>query len=226
MTAHNSGRTVAGQGRMRARAAGVLALSIATGGCLALVSRAPLTPLRAVTRWSLEWRGARFIAQDGARLQSSLNDCGPAALADFLELTGRAVPSADSMKRLTATDQHGTTLANLEAAAVASGLRVFSVRWDPGELALLPLPSLVWVERRHFVVVARRSGADSVEIHDPAAGRYRMTVDRFARSWSGEALIPLDSISPPPPAGRSVRRAAPSPAGDAGTPIQNDGGLA
>ena len=192
--------------RMRVLAGGVLALFGAMAVCLATVSRNPLEPLRAVTRWSLEWRGARFIAQDGARLQSSLNDCGPTALADFLELVGLAVPSADSLKRLAATDQHGTTLRNLEIAAVASGLRVFAVRWDPAELSLLPLPSLVWVDRRHFVVVARRVSTDSLEIHDPASGRYRMTLDRFAHSWSGDALIPLDSISRRRPDGVSATR--------------------
>ena len=177
-------------------AAAVLAVSAAGVACVGIASRNPLGPLRTVTRWTLEWRGARFVAQGSARLQSSLNDCGPTALADFLELTGLAVPTQDSLRRLTATDAHGSTLDNLEAAATASGLRVFSVRWDPTEIAELPLPSLVWVDRRHFVVVARRSSFDSVEVHDPAAGRYRMATDRFARVWSGEALVPLDSISP------------------------------
>ena len=182
--------------RTRAIAAAVLALSAAAVTCLAIASRNPLEPLRTVTRWTLEWRGARFVAQGSARLQSSLNDCGPTALADFLELTGLAVPSPDSLRRLTLMGSNGTTLDNLEAAAAVTGLRVFSVRWDPAELAQLPLPSLVWVDRRHFVVVARRSSVDSVEVHDPAVGRYRMATDRFAHVWSGEALVPLDSISP------------------------------
>ena len=173
----------------------MLALSAAAGGCLAVASRHPLEPLRVVTRWSLEWHGARFVAQNGARLQSSLVDCGPTALADFLELAGLAVPPADSLKRLTATDQNGTTLQNLESAALATGLRVFAVQWDPAELTALPLPSLVWVDHRHFVVIARRVSADCVAIHDPAVGRYRMTIDRFARSWSGDARVSLDSIS-------------------------------
>lgn len=217
-------RRLSRRGGRRALAAAVLALSGASAGCLALASRNPLEPLRAITRWSLERRGARFISQHAARLQSSLNDCGPTALADFLELTGRAVPSADSLRRLTATDQNGTTLEHLETAAFASGLRVFAVRWDPVDLPRLPLPSLAWVDHRHFVVIARRVGGDSVDVDDPAAGRYRMASDRFSGAWSGAALVPLDSISPPP-AGRPVRDAAPSPAGYAGKSIQNDGGL-
>ncbi|HEY2850969.1 MAG TPA: cysteine peptidase family C39 domain-containing protein [Gemmatimonadaceae bacterium] len=155
-----------------------------------------MQPLRLAAKWSLEWRGARFIELGGARLQSSLNDCGPTALAEFLELEGRPVPSRDSLLRLTRTGRYGTTLAQLETAATLSGLRVFAIAWSPMELRDLPVPSLAWVDHRHFVVVARRDAADSVEVHDPAAGRYRMATEQFARVWSGAALVPLDSISP------------------------------
>ena len=174
----------------------VLASAVLSTVGVARLSRSPLQPLRVFTRWSLEHRGARFISQRGARFQSSLNDCGPTALADFLELSGLHVPPADSLRRLAGISANGTTLGALEAVAISNGLRVFSVRWDPAELARLPLPSLVWVERRHFVVIANRSTADSLEVHDPAAGRYWIASARFAPLWSGEALVPLDSISP------------------------------
>ena len=157
---------------------------------------APLMPLRAVTRWSLEWRGARFIDARGARLQSSLNDCGPTALADLLELAGVAVPPLESLRRLTRIEAWGTSLSDLASAADRAGLRVFSVHWDPADLGFLPLPSLAWVEKNHFVVVAKHVRDDSVEVHDPATGHYTMATAQFARLWSGEALIPLDSISP------------------------------
>ena len=110
--------------------------------------------------------------------------------------TGRAVPSTERLGQLTLLTPHGTTLGNIASAASAIGLPLFSVRWDPVELALLPLPSLVWVQRNHFVVIARRTFPDSVEVHDPAAGLYRIASDRFAKLWSGEALVLLDSISP------------------------------
>jgi predicted double-glycine peptidase len=182
--------------RNKALAAGVLVAAVLTASCIATASLAPLTPLRTVTRWSLAWRGARFIDGGVARLQSSLNDCGPTALADLLELSGVIVPSADSLRRLTRTEARGTTLTDLASAADEAGLRVFSVHWDSADLQMLPLPALVWVEQSHFVVVARRVRDDSVEVHDPAAGRYTMATDQFARLWSGEALIPLDSVSP------------------------------
>ena len=195
------------QTRRRRLAAAVLLTSALAVVSLASAIRNPLQPLRAFTRWSLQSRGARFIAQGGARLQSSLDDCGPTALADFLELTGLPVPPPDNLRRLAFTTPNGTTLGDLGTAAGNAGLRVFPVRWDPAELSELPLPSLVWVERGHFVVVARRTRPDSVEVHDPAAGLYRMTSERFARLWSGEALVPLDSISPRrEPDDRSVKR--------------------
>lgn len=208
----------------RTAAAGGLAACLASAGCLAIATRRPLEPLRAVTRWSLELRGARFIASPGARLQSAFNDCGPTALADLLELRGLHVPPEDSLIRLTATDVRGTTLRNLEAAAVASGLPAMSVQWDVTDLWMLPVPSLVWVDRRHFAVVAGRGAGDTLEIHDPAVGRYRIATEKFARSWTGDALILLDSSSLSPN-GRHVRAAIPSSAGHAGTSIQNDGGF-
>jgi len=182
--------------RRRALAAGALATLSIAALCLASASRSPMRPLRAFSRWTLERNGARFLPHDRARLQSSLDDCGPTALADLLELTGRQVPSAEALRQLSATTIHGTTLGNLQSAAGSAGLPVFGVRWDPADLAQLPLPSLVWVERRHFVVVARRTDGDSLEVHDPAAGHYRMSVARFATIWSGAALVPLDRISP------------------------------
>ena len=182
--------------RVRFVAAGALAVSAMLVLGLAGTSRNPLRPLRAFTRWSLERNGARFLTHDVARLQSSLDDCGPTALADLLEISGLPVPSAQILRKLSATTANGTTLGNLAAAAGNVGLPVFTVRWDPVDIDQLPLPSLVWVERRHFVVVARRGEGDSLEVHDPAAGHYRISVERFATIWSGAALVPLDRISP------------------------------
>ena len=182
--------------RNHVRAAAILIVAALTASCVASASLHPLRPLQAVERIALQIRGARFEPQGGARLQSSLNDCGPTALADFLELSGVSMPPAESLLRLTHVEPRGTTLENLAAAAGRAGLPVFSVRWDPADIANLPVPALVWVEKSHFVVVARRTHNDSIEINDPAAGRYVMAADRFARLWSGEALIPLDSISP------------------------------
>jgi predicted double-glycine peptidase len=182
--------------RLRVLAAGSLAACTLIAVGLAAASRNPLRPLRAFTRWSLERNGARFLTHDIARLQSSIDDCGPTALADLIEISGLPVPSAETLRKLSATTAGGTTLGNLAAAAGNAGLRVFTVRWDPVDIDQLPLPSLVWVERRHFVVVARRGDGDSLEVHDPAAGHYRIAVERFATIWSGAALVPLDRISP------------------------------
>jgi predicted double-glycine peptidase len=182
--------------RSRVLAASALVAASALALCLAVASRNPLRPLRAFTRWTLERNGARFLTRDVARLQSSLDDCGPTALADLIEMSGLPVPSAETLRKLAVATPSGTTLGNLASAASSAGLRVFTVRWDPVDIDQLPLPSLAWVERRHFVVVARRSDGDSLEVHDPAVGHYRMSIERFATIWSGAALVTLDRISP------------------------------
>jgi predicted double-glycine peptidase len=196
-------------------------VGVASGA--AAVRSDPVKPLRTITRWSLQWRGARFT-NGVARQQTSLSDCGAVALADLLALTGRNVPAPEFVRRASSTTSAGTTLGNLEMASAEFGLRLFAVKWDPHELALLPLPALVWVEKRHFVVVARRTFPDSVEVLDPAAGAYRMASGRFARLWSGEALIRLDSFSPPPPETPGAPAADPQPVGHTGTHDQSDGG--
>ena len=180
--------------RNRILAAAVLAtLGVSSLG-FALAGTTPLRPLRVVSRWSLERAGARFVDDQRVRLQSSLNDCGPTALADLLDLAGQRVPAADSLRQLSRLTARGTTLANLEQAAKVSGLETTAVHWSPDELETLPLPALVWVDQRHFVVVSQRVSQDSVEIHDPAAGLYRIARDRFAHTWTGEALIISDSL--------------------------------
>lgn len=181
--------------QFRALASGALVASTVAAACLAVASQNPMGPLRAIARWTLERKGARFLAAAHVRLQSSLDDCGPTALAELLDLSGLPVPSAASLRRLSETTAGGTTLANLGIAAGKAGLPVFAVHWDPVDLDQLPLPSLAWVERRHFVVLARRGNGDSLDIHDPAAGHYRMSVNQFARLWSGAALVPFDRIS-------------------------------
>ena len=182
--------------RRRLLAAGALAAFAIMALGVGFAGANPSRPLRAISRLSLEHRGARFVAHDTTRAQSSLNDCGPTALAELIGLAGRPVPSANRLRILASLTPRGTTLGNLESAAGASGLQLFTVHWDPAELALLPLPSLVWVQRNHFVVIARRTFPDSVEVHDPASGLYRIASDRFTKLWSGEALVLLDSISP------------------------------
>lgn len=189
-----SRKHTAAKNRQRWLATGLL-LSAAV--LLVLVSFAgqnPLGTLRQLSRWSLERRGARFLESERERFQPSLDTCGPTALADLLELSGRPVPSSDSLRRLTSTTAHGTTIGALASAAASLGLTLFEISWDPHEIERLPLPSLVWVERNHFVVVARRGKADSLDVFDPAAGHYRIASDRFSRLWSGAALIQLDRI--------------------------------
>ena len=186
-------KSVARNGPARLAAGTLLSAALALV-CLGAASRNPLGALRQFSRWSLERRGARFLGSNLARLQPSLDDCGPTALADLLELTGRRVPPADSLRLLASTSADGTTIEALATAAARAGLQLFEVRWDPEEFAQLPLPSLVWVERNHFVVVARRDRTDSVDVLDPAAGHYRMAGARFARLWSGAALIQLERI--------------------------------
>jgi ATP-binding cassette subfamily B protein len=153
------------------------------------------------------------VAGADVRLQTSLYDCGPSALGELLALSGRRVPSAETLRQLAATTPQGTTLSGLAAAATASGLRVTQVEWSPADLGLLPLPSIIWVERSHFVVLARSHSPDSMEVHDPAAGLYRMAIENVRHIWSGRGLVLRDSLRLPTAGVISTQSRTPSSRG-------------
>ena len=178
-----------GGGSRRHRALAVLLGVIAAAGMLGLLAPDPLRPLRAARRTSLAVQGAVYEGRAGVVLQRTLFDCGPAALANLLEIRGAPVPPLDSLARLAGTTATGTTLGGLARAATQLGLPVRLVRRDPARFTGTDgLPMVAWVDRSHFVVVSDTSSG-MLTIVDPQIGRYRTSRGAFRRRWSGEALV-------------------------------------
>jgi len=109
-------------------------------------------------------------------LQSSLTDCGPAALKSVLEGFGIEA-SYDLLRRRCQTDVDGTSIDALAALGCELGLDSRQVL-VPHDHFLLPearcLPAIVVTRSPggllHFVVVWRKLGA-WVEVMDPGSGR-------------------------------------------------------
>lgn len=140
--------------------------------------------------------GAEILGRQGLTLQAGLHDCGPAALANLVVSLGREAPSLDSLGRLAGTRPSGTRLSGLVRAADAMGLPL--AEWSgpstPG--GALPVPSIAWVRRSHFVTLVSRDGEGLLEILDPLVGRYRMSPADFHRIWSGEVLLVVREAAP------------------------------
>ena len=114
-------------------------------------------------------------------VQTSAMDCGPAALKALLEGYGVRV-SYGRLREACQTDVDGTSIDQLEDAAIALGLDACQVM-VPLDHVFAPeienLPAIVVVTHpnglQHFVVFWRRHGS-WVQVMDPAVGRRWISV--------------------------------------------------
>lgn len=120
-------------------------------------------------------------------VQTSVMDCGPAALIALLAGFGISA-SYPRLREACHTDLDGTSLDDLERAAIALGL--------DAESALVPFDHVLLAERvtsiavmhmpggyAHFVVVWRRHGS-WVQVMDPSVGRRWMKAADLTRNLS------------------------------------------
>jgi ABC-type bacteriocin/lantibiotic exporter with double-glycine peptidase domain len=182
-----------------ARARAILLGCLLGVGGLTLASQDPTSAARWVYRVTILARGGAFVKAPGAVLQSALNDCGPAALANLILTLGGSPPPVEVIGSFADTGARGTTFAGLSEAALRLGVPSILRRVEPASTAELSTPFIAWVDRGHYVTVVPDS-TDSVLVLDPQAGPYRIRISRLARYWSGEALIP----EPIPPEGEAA----------------------
>ena len=117
-------------------------------------------------------------------VQTSLMDCGPAALTCLMEGYGLSV-SYGRLREACQTDVDGTSVDTLETLAVQLGLDAEQILVPVDHLLLpeaLALPAIVVVRRpngaTHFVVAWRRHRR-VVQVMDPGTGRRWPTYRRF-----------------------------------------------
>lgn len=135
--------------------------------------------------------------------QMELADCGAACLAMVLAYHGKTVPLQE-VRDVTGTGRGGVDALRLVDAAQHYGLIARGVRADTDELHLLPPASILHWRFTHFVVFERLR-RDSVEVVDPAAGRRRIRLAQFGRSYTGVAVTFERGERFAPTAGRRPR---------------------
>lgn len=158
-----------------------------------------------------------FVAQTEAL-------CGGAAAAMLLRYWGVADVQPEDFGSLLDDERRGIPSGRLAAAIAARGLDVRAVRAGLADLAHeigRGRPAIVLLDagggRLHYVVVMA-AGGQSVLVHDPALGPYRVVhEDAFLRQWSatrGLALLaePRRASGRRTDAPEAPTRAAPTPA--------------
>ena len=129
-------------------------------------------------------------------LQSEAAECGLASLAMVARFHGHRVDLAGLRQRFP-TSIKGMTLRQMIDVASDLELSARPVRLEPDDLDQLRLPAILHWDLNHFLVLERLDKA-GVTLLDPARGRRRMTLAKFARHFTGVALelIPTAEFKP------------------------------
>jgi hypothetical protein len=88
-------------------------------------------------------------------------------------------------------EENGLSLLDLKHYAEQRGYQAVGVKLYYESLPKLKGPALIHLERedyKHFAVLKGARG-DRIYLADPSRGNIRMSVDRFAKEWSGIALV-------------------------------------
>jgi CRP-like cAMP-binding protein len=134
--------------------------------------REPLHPARQLHVW---------VAQQEAA------DCGVAALTMVARSHGFDVTPPQVRARL-AVGERGTSLRDLQQAAVGLGLRARAVQVGTEQLAGVALPAIAHLSGEHYVVVYALA-ADGVVVGDPAVGVVKTDLQHFCQVWTGTLLL-------------------------------------
>ena len=128
--------------------------------------------------------------------QGELAECGLACLAMVARYHGHDV-DLPGLRRRFPVSLKGVGLARLIEIGDRLGFESRPLRTEPDLLADLQAPCLLHWDLNHFVVL-KRADRRGVEIHDPAHGAVRMSLEEAGRHFTGIALelSPAADFSP------------------------------
>ena len=103
--------------------------------------------------------------------------------------------SLRTLRAACGVDRDGSTLSELAGAGLQFGLAPTLHRGTVGDLNGLPMPAIIWWDRKHFVVL-EGAAKGSFHVNDPAFGRLTYSAKTFERLYSGAAVTfePLPSF--------------------------------
>ena len=186
------------------RPCAVLLLGVTLQGCVTQAGRSSIhvMPVRAgLIRGDKPIHSWKELRDQNVVIQGFDYSCGAGALAtlmryyfgDKVSEEGILLSILGPMSREEVADRekNGLSLLDLKLCAERMGYQAAGVRLNYASLPKLKGPVLIHLEQKdykHFAVLKGVRG-DRIYLADPSRGNIRMSVDRFAREWSGIALV-------------------------------------
>ena len=119
-------------------------------------------------------------------LQAEMNECGLACLAMLAGYHGHRL-DMPSIRARFASSLNGMNLQQLIELAARLGLASRALSCSLQDVHNLTLPCLLHWNLNHFVVLTR-AGKTAFTINDPATGKCRLSMEEFAKHYTGIAL--------------------------------------
>lgn len=182
----------------------MLLAGMALQSCAVRTGRLPVDvrPVQAgVIRGDKTIRSWKELRDQNIVLQGFDYSCGAGAMATLMRFyfgddvteEGILLNILGSMNRedVEEREKNGLSLLDLKLCAERLGYQAVGVRLNYASLPQLKGPVLIHLENkeyRHFAVLKGVRG-DRIYLADPSRGNLRMSADRFAKEWSGIALV-------------------------------------
>lgn len=173
-------------------------------GCASQITPADIYPRSLKTGWirtEPTVRSWKELRDKNVVIQSYDYSCGAGALATLMRYYfGDKVTEEEILQSILNPmteeeardrEKYGLSLLDLKRCAEQRGYQAVAVKMNYASLPLLKGPILIHLETqnyKHFAVLKGVWG-DRIYLADPSRGNIRMSVDRFAKEWSGVALV-------------------------------------
>ncbi len=110
-------------------------------------------------------------------------DCGPTCLRIIAKYYGKSY-SLKTLRDLSDTTREGSSLSSVSDAAERIGFKTIGARVSFEQLKELPLPAVIFWEKKHFIVIYKIK-KNKVYVSDPGYGLVTYDQNDFIRKWVG-----------------------------------------